>query len=159
MIVRILIAFCLVSVPVSGSATDIQPQSGTWAGQVVFDGQSGCPAQVADQMKTARQGYADQPLNFPAPFAPETLQGNDPNFIWRKISPNIWDGIYSDVQPTGLGTLTVISKSIVVVIAPDQINQVADLTVDLPQSLAQSMGMATTTCVIRSNVYHKRTGP
>ncbi|MBW4708900.1 hypothetical protein KX928_14010 [Roseobacter sp. YSTF-M11] len=141
------------------ACADIQPQSGIWAGQVIYDGQTGCPPQVADQMKQARPGYADQKIDFPEPFDPVALRGNDPNFAWSKISTNIWEGIYKDIQQTGVGTLTVVSKSIIIVLAPDEINQIADLTVDLPQNIAQTMGMATTTCVVRSNVYHKRTGP
>ncbi|MGC3937219.1 hypothetical protein ACOTTU_05385 [Roseobacter sp. EG26] len=148
-------SFCVPQV----AFADVQPQSGTWAGQVVFDGQTGCPAQVADQMKGAQPGYAGQQIEFPAPFDPVALKGNDPKFTWRKISTDVWEGIFSDVQQTSFGTLTVVSKSIIVVLAPDKINQIADLTVDFPQNLAQTMGMSGTTCVVRSNVYHKRTGP
>lgn len=159
MIRRILATFCFLSLPTAGFATDIQPASGLWAGEVVFDSQSGCPTQMVDQMKQARQGYTGQQITFPAPFGPAVFEDIDPNFTWQKISPNVWEGIFSDVQQTAIGTMTVVSKSIMVIIAPDRINQLADLTVDLPQSMATSMGMATTTCLVRSTVYHKRTGP
>lgn len=156
---RYLATFVLLMLPTGVWADDLQPLSGTWVGDVVFDSQTGCPAQMVTEMTQTRQGYAGQQIVFPAPFTPETFGNTDPNFTWQKIAPNIWEGIYSDTQQTGLGTLTVVSKSIMVVIAPDRINQVADLTVDLPHGVAQAMGMATTTCLLRSNVYHKRTGP
>mgnify|MGYP001792328639 CR=1 FL=1 len=159
MIYRILAALSCLGLPMTAQAADIQPQSGTWAGQVVFDSQTGCPAQMVDQMKQARQGYSNQQITFPEPFGPAVFKDIDPNFTWQKISPNVWEGIYSDVQETAIGTLTVVSKSILVILAPDKINQTADLTVDLPPNMAESMGMATTTCLVRSNVYHKRTGP
>lgn len=159
MIARILTTLTLVSHPSIGVATDIQPQSGVWAGEVIFNSQTGCPPQMVAEMKQAREGYSGEPITFPKPFGPEAFKNVDPSFTWQKIAPNIWEGIYSDVQPTGLGTLTIFSKSIMVIIAPDQINQIADMTVDLPQGVAQSMGMAATTCLVRSNVYHKRTGP
>ncbi|WP_300019152.1 hypothetical protein [uncultured Roseobacter sp.] len=156
---RILITLWLLVLPGIGFATDIQPESGTWSGEVTFDSQTGCPAEMVGQMKQARQGYTGQQITFPDPFGPAVFEDIDPNFTWQKIAPNIWEGIFSDVQQTAIGTMTVVSKSIMVIIAPDQINQLADLTVDLPQSMATSMGMATTTCLVRSTVYHKRTGP
>lgn len=155
---RTLATLCLLWLPGAGFAADIQPVSGLWSGEVVFDSQTGCPAQMVDQMKQARPGYAGQQITFPDPFDPAVFDGIDANITWEKIAPNVWEGIFRDVQQTAMGTLTVTSKSNMTIIAPGQINQRAELTVELPQSIASSLGMATATCVVRSTVHHERTG-
>ncbi|MDW3225712.1 MAG: hypothetical protein R8G34_22945 [Paracoccaceae bacterium] len=144
---------------VSAVSADIQPLSGTWSGSVAFDGQTGCPPEMMAQMQSGQQGYSGEALNFPQPFDPVALEGNDANFMWTKITENVWEGVFSDIQATPFGTLSVVSKSIVVIIAPEKINQVAELSVDLPLGLAQQLGMAGTTCFVGSTVYHTRIGP
>lgn len=143
----------------NAALADIQPLSGAWSGSVAFDNQTGCPQEMVAQMRSGQPGYAGEVLNFPQPFDPVALGGNDANFVWTKIATNVWEGVFSDIQVTPFGTLTVVSKSIVVVIAPEKINQVAELSVDLPPGLAQQIGMSGTTCFISSTVYHVRTGP
>ena len=153
---RLIFAATFILLAPLTAQADIQPQSGTWASAVEFVDQTGCPPQMVAQMQANVAGGHVGPITFPEPFDPVALQGADIQFTWTKLDENVWQGVFSDVSDSGMGDIIAVSKSVVTVVDPTHIEQDAEMNVTLPEAMVKMAGMASTTCVVRSKVFHAR---
>ena len=141
--------------PVAAFA-DIQPLDGVWSGQGQFVGETGCPAQITQAMLEDSGSYSGNNTTFPKPFDPVPLVNSD--LAWSKIAENTWRGVFTQTQPTQMGDISASTVFDVTVLSETEISQDARVQVELPAQIAQLIGMAGTSCSIRTIVMHKHGG-
>ncbi|WP_299864140.1 hypothetical protein [uncultured Roseobacter sp.] len=153
---RTFATLCLLWFPGAAVAADIQPVSGLWSGEVVFDSRTDCPVAIVVPLKSKVQGYSNHQITFPDLFDPTIFQNVEPPVAWQKTGHNVWEGVSSVTHKTGSGALTIASTSMMAIVTPDQIDQRTQVTVKFPPNLAQRAGIPATGCVLLWSVYHKR---
>ena len=114
---------------------------------------------MLQQMQANAGGYNGHQIDFPDPFDPVALQQHDISFVWEKLATDVWQGVHSQAQTSQLGTIQTVTRVVVRVLSPTQIDQDAEFTVVVPANLATMMGMATTTCFVKTIVHHGYQGP
>jgi len=77
---------------------------------------------------------------------------------WSKIAENTWRGVFTQTQPTQMGDISASTVFDVTVLSETEISQDARVQVELPAQIAQLIGMAGTSCSIRTIVMHKHGG-
>lgn len=145
----------LVLSPIAATA-DIQPISGIWSGQGQFLSETGCPAQISDAMANNAGSYTSEQMTFPEPFDPVPLVNSD--IAWSKIAENTWRGVLSQSQNTQMGTISASTVFDIEVLSETEISQLAKVQVEMPQQIAQLLGMSSASCAIQTLVTHKHDG-
>ena len=145
----------LILVPAM-AMSDIQPQDGVWSGQGQFIGESGCPAQIADAMAQQSGSYDNQQMTFPKPFDPVPLVNSD--IAWSKIGTDTWRGVFTQSQNTQMGAISASTVFDITVTSETEISQSAKVQVEMPQTIAQLLGMSGASCAIQTVVTHRYGG-
>lgn len=141
----------------SPAVADIQPKSGLWAGTVEFADSKGCPKELVDALHQRKEGYEKQ-IDFPAPFDPAVLDGNDANFKWKRVGENSWKATFSQSTKTPMGDVSATSVSNLTVLSETEMVQDAVVTIKLPAQVALMAGIKGD-CTVASNVTHSFKAP
>ncbi|GAA3876346.1 hypothetical protein [Celeribacter arenosi] len=151
-----IFALCMVGIAAPVCA-DIQPQSGIWAGSVVYTDDEGCPPRIEQGLApalTQGDGYEGQRIDFPDPFSPETFAGD---FEWTHVGENHWRAAISKEEPSPMGTISVALLHNLYVRAIDHLESTSEYSITFSEGLAAMVGGAGP-CILRSTLDHRRTG-
>ncbi len=135
---------------------DIQPASGLWSGDVAYGGQSGCPAEVVQQLGGGGgQGYVNRPIQFPTPFEASVIAGD---FVWIRQAENLWRTTHAEASATPMGQISIQFTHVLEILTPDQMFQKSQINVQFPPQMAATLGISGP-CRVDSTVAHRRVGP
>ncbi len=140
---RYVLALTLILASFTAMA-DIEPVDGLWSHETRLVSIGNCPPHFS-------QGHGifqKIRIKHSKPYHPSGRQR--PNETWERLGENRWSGIRTESKESQDGLQKVETKYLITVNSPHHITQENAITVTLPKTIAQAMGMSGTTCTMSS---------
>jgi hypothetical protein len=136
--------------PVAGR--EIRPRDGTWTVAIGDTALQGCPAMVADQIRSAgMQGRSNsRSFTFADPFHPGPLmQDSAMRVDWEKTGPGGWQARLVQQSMGEMGNVE--ARYELTIVSETELHEVSHFSLQLPAELMAIMGGGDGRCTSRTN--------
>ena len=141
--------------PEAASGRDIKPRDGTWTVAIGHTALDGCPATIADQIRSAGlEGRSNaRNMAFDDPFHPAPLMADSPMQVaWTKIGPGAWQAELARQSMGAMGNVE--ARYELTVVSETELREVSHFSFQLPAEVMAALGGAggSDRCTARTNV-------
>jgi hypothetical protein len=138
--------------PEAASGRDIKPRDGTWTVAIGNTALQGCPAMIADQIRSAgMQGRStSRNITFANPFHPGPLMEDSAMRVdWEKTGPGGWQARLVQQSMGEMGSVE--ARYELTVVSETELREVSHFSLQLPAELMAIMGGGDGRCTSRTD--------
>ena len=127
--------------PEAAAGRDIKPRDGTWTAVIGNTALDGCPAAIADQIRSAGlQGRSNsRNIDFADPFHPDPLMADSPMPVaWTKTGPGAWRANLAAQSMGAMGNVE--ARYELTVVSDTEMREVSHFSLQLPAEVMAALG-------------------